>query len=106
MRRCPQCGKDNFDANSTCSCGQALDAPRPFQSVTRDPAPSAPSAARAEQRSHAMNQIGIGAAFLVIGLIITAVTYGSASQGGGTYVVMYGPIIFGAIRMIRGFASL
>ena len=103
MRRCPTCGKDNFDANSTCSCGQPLDAAPALRPVAQDPAPSA---AKAQQRQHAMNQIGIGAAFLVIGVIITAVTYGGASQGGGTYIVAYGPIIFGAIRMIRGFASL
>ncbi len=43
-----------------------------------------------------------GALWLFGGIIVTAVTYSSASSGGGRYVVAYGAIIFGAIQFIRG----
>lgn len=61
---------------------------------------------RRERRSQASGQIAFGAILVAVGIIVTIVTYGSASQGGGTYIIAYGPIIFGVIRMVRGLASL
>jgi hypothetical protein len=43
----------------------------------------------------------VGALWCVGGIVVTAVTY-SAASGGGTYVVAYGAIIFGAIQFFRG----
>jgi hypothetical protein len=43
-----------------------------------------------------------GAVICVIGIVVTAVSYSSASEGGGSYVVAWGAIIFGAIRFFRG----
>src|SRR5262249_25675490 len=63
-------------------------------------------AARAERRSRANGDIIFGIILLVIGIAITAVTYDSASQSGGTYVVAYGPIVVGVIKLIRGIATL
>jgi hypothetical protein len=40
-----------------------------------------------------------------IGIAITAVTYEMAS-GGGTYVVAWGAVLVGAVRVIQGFAQL
>ncbi len=42
-----------------------------------------------------------GGAICVIGIIVTAVTYSSALSG-GTYVIAWGAIIFGAIRFFGG----
>lgn len=42
-----------------------------------------------------------GALWFFGGIIITAVTY-SAASGGGTYVVTWGAIIFGAIQFFKG----
>jgi hypothetical protein len=55
-------------------------------------------------RKRGIRQILIGAGIFVVGLIITGATYGSASSSrtGGTYIVAYGPMIFGVIGMIRG----
>ncbi|MCA9675136.1 MAG: hypothetical protein KC464_08890, partial [Myxococcales bacterium] len=40
---------------------------------------------------------------IVVGVLITVVTYeGAASQGGGTYLIAYGPIVWGIINVIRG----
>jgi hypothetical protein len=47
----------------------------------------------------------IGAIFLAIGLLITFGTAGAAKSNatGGTILFAYGPVVNGAIRMIRGF---
>jgi len=63
-------------------------------------------AERAQKRSRANGDIIFGIILLVIGIGITAVTYDSASQSGGTYVVAYGPIVVGVIKLIRGLATL
>jgi len=42
-----------------------------------------------------------GALWFIGGIVITAVTY-SAASGGGTYVVTWGAIIFGAFQFIKG----
>ena len=73
------------------------------------PAPNAAALERqmieAERRSARGRDIALGSFLLVIGLLITAVTYDSASRQGGTYVVAYGPIIFGGWRLFRGFMA-
>ncbi len=43
----------------------------------------------------------IGGLVCVVGILITAITYSSA-EGGGTYVVAWGAIVFGAIQFFRG----
>ncbi len=58
-----------------------------------------------QKRGRARKNIGFGAAWLVGGAVITAATY-SAASGGGTYVVTWGAIIFGAIQMLAGLAQL
>lgn len=46
-----------------------------------------------------------GALWCIGGIIVTAVTYQAAS-GGGTYVVAWGAIIFGAVQFFKGLAKL
>ena len=58
------------------------------------------------RRSRASGQLTLGVALLVVGVVITAVTYGSATGGGGTYIIAYGPIIVGVIKVIRGLSNL
>jgi len=57
-------------------------------------------------RSRATGQLVLGGALLLIGILITAVTYGSASTGGGTYIIAYGPMIFGCGQIIRGIGGM
>jgi hypothetical protein len=64
--------------------------------------PTPAQLARANQRASAHREITSGAILLVAGLAITLFTYGSVSSGGGTYVIAYGPMIVGAIRLVRG----
>lgn len=61
---------------------------------------------RAQRRSRAQGDIIFGIILLVIGIAITAFTYDSASRQGGTYIVAYGPIVVGVIKLIRGLATL
>jgi hypothetical protein len=46
-----------------------------------------------------------GALWCIGGTIVTIVTYSSASNGGGRYVVAWGAIVFGAIQFIKGLVS-
>jgi len=53
-----------------------------------------------------MKDIAIGALILMIGIVVTFVSYSSASSGGGgRYVVAYGAIIYGGIKMLMGIFS-
>ena len=57
-------------------------------------------------RSEAKRKAGVknmlvGAAWCIGGTVITAVTY-STAKGGGTYVVAWGAIVFGAIQFLKG----
>jgi hypothetical protein len=62
--------------------------------------------ARDAERAKGRTDIGFGVVLLVVGIVITAVTYGSASSEGGTYIIAYGPMIVGVIRIFRGLARL
>lgn len=75
-------------------------------------APAAPfQQAAAEQRAvwrrRAYRTMGIGAALFVVGLLITSLTYSyAASNGGGTYIVSWGPMIAGVYRVFVGVRQL
>ena len=53
------------------------------------------------KKERAKKDVLYGALWCVGGIVVTAVTYSSAS-GGGTYVVAWGAIIFGAVQLIKG----
>ena len=57
-------------------------------------------------RSAGLKNMGIGALFCVGGIIATVVTYGMASESGGTYIIAWGPAIFGGIQFFRGLFQL
>lgn len=58
-----------------------------------------------ERSSRKSGDLVIGGLLFGLGLLVTVGTYGSASESGGTYVVAYGPMIVGAIRIFRGLAT-
>lgn len=58
------------------------------------------------RRSRAVRQLAVGALLAGVGVAITVVTYSSAEAEGGSYVVAYGPIIWGAITFFRGLGGL
>ena len=59
-------------------------------------------------RAGALAQMGTGVVLFVIGLLITIGTYAAASSGGtgGFYLVSWGPMVFGAVRVVRGLFRL
>jgi len=73
------------------------------------PPPDADAFARAlaedDRRSRRARDLALGGILLGLGLLITAGTYNSASQSGGTYIIAYGPMIVGGIRLFRGLAT-
>ena len=56
---------------------------------------------KAEIRKGAAKQMGVGFLMLAVGIVITAATY-SMARNGGMYIVAYGPVVFGAVGVIRG----
>ncbi|HUA62091.1 MAG TPA: hypothetical protein VML19_25260 [Verrucomicrobiae bacterium] len=57
-------------------------------------------------RKAALKNLTAGALWCVGGLIVTIATYAAASDGGGTYFIMWGPVIFGAIQFFKGLGQL
>jgi hypothetical protein len=49
-----------------------------------------------------LKHMGFGALWFIGGGLFTAITFGAASSGGGTYVVAYGAIAAGAIEFFWG----
>jgi hypothetical protein len=48
-----------------------------------------------------------GAPWCIGGIAVTAVTDQAASNaGGGTYIIAWGAILFGAVQFLRGLAQL
>jgi hypothetical protein len=58
------------------------------------------------RRDSGRTNMAIGGGICLLGIVVTLVTYTAASDGGGTYVVAWGAIIFGAVRSFRGLASM
>ena len=48
------------------------------------------------------NDVFVGLLWLTGGLLITAITYSAAKENGGMYIVAYGPVIYGLVRLIKG----
>jgi hypothetical protein len=55
-----------------------------------------------ERRVAGRRHMIMGAVVCVIGIVVTAVSYSAAEGGGGSYVVAWGAIVFGAIQFFRG----
>ena len=65
--------------------------------------PQGQSAIRDAKRSRNQRNMLVGGLWCVGGTAVTLVTYSAASgEGGGTYVVAWGAIIFGALQFLSG----
>lgn len=61
--------------------------------------------AKARQEAGGKNML-FGALWCIGGIVVTAMTYAAAANnGGGTYVVAWGAIIFGTVQFCRGLAQ-
>jgi len=110
---CPKCGTSNAD--TALNCGQChislqwamqnLAGASPAQLQQQTPALAVPeiSPSIVEDGIGQRNML-YGALWCTGGIIITLVTYGMASSGsgGGTYVIAWGAVLFGAIQFFKG----
>lgn len=55
----------------------------------------------AAYRSAGLKSAGVGLLWCIGGIAVTALTYAMAS-GGGTFIVAWGAVIFGAVQALRG----
>lgn len=102
-RRCPRCNLVNPETAAVCDCGWSF---TEGAMTVLEEDPDQEAELRAQRRSQANGQIGLGVLLLLVGIVITAATYGSASSsGGGTYIIAYGPMIVGVIQIFRGLAA-
>lgn len=103
-RRCPRCKLINPRGTAVCDCGwsfvdEEMSEPRLLDDRRE-------GEARSELRSRGINQLLLGGLLLLAGIGVTMATYDNASVSGGTYVIAYGPIVFGLIAIVRGLLGL
>jgi hypothetical protein len=55
----------------------------------------------AAYRAAGLKSAGFGLLWCIGGIVVTALTYAAAS-GGGTFIVAWGAVLFGAIQAVRG----
>src|SRR6185295_15854679 len=109
MKKCTWCGREYPDDATQC----AIDArpleggpPPPRAQAMEDPAPATTNSAD-DIRAIARKNMIVGALWCGGGLLVTFLTYGAATSdpNGGTYVVAWGAIVFGAIQFFRGLVA-
>ena len=59
-----------------------------------------------DPRTMAVRQLLVGTMLVVVGVVVTAATYTTARHDGDRYLLAFGPIVIGAIAMVRGFIGL
>jgi hypothetical protein len=60
----------------------------------------------AAMRKRALGFVAGGAIAVVVGLLVTFATLQMAHSGSGTYIVWWGPVVFGAIGAVYGLRVL
>ena len=120
---CPRCGSPVRQGTASCpSCNTPLYGAAPAQPYPGQPTygttyPGYPNTAAAAyaaggayyahanktKRQKHVQEAAAGGALLALGLIIT---FGSMAAGGRSYILFYGPIIFGFIYLIKGLVGM
>jgi hypothetical protein len=59
-----------------------------------------------DPRDMAVRQLLVGVMLVVVGVVVTAATYSAAHNDGDRYFLAFGPIVIGAIAMVRGIIGL
>ena len=121
--KCPNCSYDHFAQAKRCECGfdftksgvlkppvaggGAAGASNRPSLGGYTPPPDARVAPDRTGSAFGLNaQMVVGLLFMAVGIAITVLTYKWAvAEGGGQYVVAYGPIIFGAVTFLRGIGN-
>src|SRR5512139_3922512 len=71
-----------------------------------DPSESTNDFDLVDPRAMAVRQLLVGTMLVVVGVVVTAPTYTTARHDGDRYLLAFGPIVVGAIAMVRGFIGL
>jgi hypothetical protein len=58
-----------------------------------------------DPHSIAVRQLIVGLFLVIVGVLVTAVTYGAARPN-SEYVLAFGPVVIGAIAAVRGFVGM
>jgi hypothetical protein len=99
MQNCAYCGRENTDDATRCrECGTPIkDQPGNL------PASDLPASGN-PARTLAQKRMIFGALWFMGGMLVTLFTYltAASSPSGGTYVVAWGAIVFGALQFVRG----
>jgi hypothetical protein len=105
MNKCGYCGKEYPDEVTVCPIDDEPLGPRGLQSALppgQGHVPASQPDSTEAYRAAADRNMLVGGLWCVGGIVVTWVTYSAASSGGGSYVVAWGAIIFGALRFFRG----
>jgi hypothetical protein len=99
--QCPKCRLINPPSAERCDCGYDFATKSVKSSYLQGP--SGESALVADiVRAVGRRDLSIGGAWLGLGAVATVATYVYAASHGGTYVVAYGAMAVGLIRVLRG----
>jgi hypothetical protein len=97
MIKCPYCGTSNPDQAQNCpSCGTQLR--EPAQVADEQPADNSLDATNKSRMIR-------GGVWCIGGILITGLTYATAAPG-GTYIIAWGAIIFGAMRFFQARSAI
>jgi len=100
---CIKCGF-NF-GNKTENSSLIAEQNRSDISNTNEKIVDSANVKKEEVKKDGGGDIAIGLLFLIGGIIVTVVSYSSASESGGRYVVTYGAIIYGIFKIFSGIAK-
>jgi uncharacterized membrane protein YvbJ len=99
--QCPGCKE--YISSDAASCRFCH---RPIDAQTRQAASAAQAVENTSYRKkQSLRTMVIGFVMMAIGLVITIGTFAwaSSSPRGGSYVVTWGLIVFGGVRVVQGF---
>ena len=113
MKKCPYCGREYADDVLHCvTDGEKLNRIAGTPSVKGADTPAETKFVPLEEDAKAVHQqranrdMVVGGLWCGAGILITVLTYSSASgPQGGTYLLAWGPIVFGGIQFLRGIFS-
>jgi hypothetical protein len=99
MNNCTYCGREN-----TANVAQCRECGTPFGTEPTDLRPSESDGPGNPQRTAAEERMLSGALWCVGGILVTVLSFVSAASNplGGTYLVAWGAIVFGALRFFQG----
>lgn len=102
MKKCSYCGRENSAAAPRCQeCGTVFDPDAGPAATAETQVPENPRDVTARK------QMLWGAFACSCGVLVTFVSYINAVSGpfGGTYIIAWGAILFGAVRFVQGWKS-